>query len=48
MKLDTDKMVAHKDGAIGWMTFNNPERRNAITYEMRLAILAMAVEAADR
>ena len=41
MKLDTDKMIAQKDGAIGWMTFNNPERRNAITYEMRLAILSI-------
>jgi enoyl-CoA hydratase/carnithine racemase len=33
--LKTDKMIAEKDGAIGWMTFNNPERRNAISREMR-------------
>lgn len=39
MKLDTDKMLAEKDGVIGWMTFNNPERHNALSYEMRLAIL---------
>src|SRR5260221_14529757 len=34
IKLDTDKMIAEKDGAIGWMTFNNPERRNAMSLEM--------------
>jgi len=39
MQLATDKMLARKDGAIGWMTFNNPERHNALSYEMRLAIL---------
>ena len=37
----TDKMLAAQDGGIGWMTFNNPERHNAISYEMRLAILAI-------
>ena len=41
MQLDTDKMLAHVDGGIGWMTFNNPERRNALSYEMRLAILTI-------
>ena len=30
----TDKMVAHQDGAIGWITFNNPERRNAVSMAM--------------
>ena len=34
MKLDTDKMLAEKDGATGWITFNNPERRNAMSLEM--------------
>jgi enoyl-CoA hydratase/carnithine racemase len=34
MKLDTDKMLADKDGATGWITFNNPERRNAMSLEM--------------
>jgi len=32
--MHTDKIIAKKDGAIGRMTFNNPERRNAITLEM--------------
>jgi len=30
----TDKMIAEKDGAIGWITFNNPERRNAVSMVM--------------
>ena len=34
MKLDTDKMIAEKDGNIGWITFNNPARRNAVSLEM--------------
>jgi len=34
MKLDTDKMIAEKEGDIGWITFNNPARRNAISLEM--------------
>jgi hypothetical protein len=27
----TDKIIARKDGAIGWLVFNNPERRNAVS-----------------
>ena len=34
MKLSTDKMIGKKDGHIGWMTFNNPQRRNAMSLEM--------------
>jgi enoyl-CoA hydratase len=30
----TDKMIAEKDGAIGWITFNNPQRRNAVSMAM--------------
>lgn len=30
----TEKMIAEKDGAIGWMTFNQPEKHNAVSYEM--------------
>lgn len=30
----TDKLIAKKDGAIGWIIFNNPERHNATSYEM--------------
>lgn len=34
MKLNTDKMIAEKEGHIGWITFNNPERRNAVSLKM--------------
>ncbi len=27
-------MIAEKDGPIGWITFNNPERRNAVSMAM--------------
>ncbi len=30
----TDKMLSQKDGFIGRMIFNNPERRNAVSLEM--------------
>ena len=30
----TDKMISRKDGGIGWMIFNNPERHNAVSLEM--------------
>src|SRR5665213_1441523 len=34
MKSPTEKIIAEKDGAIGWMTFNNPARRNALSIDM--------------
>lgn len=34
MELKTDKMIAEKDGGIGWVIFNNPARRNAVSLEM--------------
>ena len=30
----TDKMLARKDGKVGYVTFNNPERHNAVSLEM--------------
>jgi enoyl-CoA hydratase len=38
MKLSTDKILAEKADGIGWLTFNNPERRNALSLEMWQAI----------
>lgn len=32
--LETDKMLAEKDGPIGYMIFNNPDRLNAVGFEM--------------
>lgn len=34
MKLNTEKMLAEVKNGIGWVTFNNPERRNAVSLEM--------------
>ncbi len=44
MQLSTSHMIGEKDGVIGWMTFNNPERHNAISYEMRQAILEILAD----
>src|SRR5580698_6950396 len=30
----TDKMLSHKDGGVGIVTFNNPERLNAVSLDM--------------
>ena len=32
--LRTERMIASKQGAIGWIVFNNPARRNAVSLEM--------------
>lgn len=34
MKLATEKILADVDQGIGWLTFNNPARRNAMSMEM--------------
>ena len=34
----TERMIAETDGAIGWMVFNNPARRNALSLDMWQAI----------
>lgn len=30
----TGRLVAEKQGPVGWLTFNNPERRNAVSIDM--------------
>ena len=30
----TEKLLAHKEGPIGWITFNNPARHNAVSMSM--------------
>ncbi len=32
--LKTEKILARVEGNVGWLTFNNPERRNAVSLEM--------------
>ena len=34
----TERLVGRKEGAIGWLLFNNPERRNAVSIDMWEAI----------
>jgi enoyl-CoA hydratase/carnithine racemase len=34
----TDRLLGKKDGAIGWVVFNNPDRRNAVSLDMWEAI----------
>jgi enoyl-CoA hydratase/carnithine racemase len=44
----TERMIARKDGAIGWLIFNNPARRNAVSVDMWAAIpKALAAFEAD-
>ena len=38
MDLGTTKMIARKEGGIGWMIFNQPEKHNAMSYEMWRAV----------
>lgn len=38
--MDSDaKVISRVDAGIGWLIFNNPERRNALSNEMRLEII---------
>ena len=34
----TERIIAEKQGSIGWLTFNNPARRNAVSIDMWEAI----------
>ncbi|HWK46527.1 MAG TPA: enoyl-CoA hydratase [Stellaceae bacterium] len=38
LELATERMIAEIDGAVGWMIFNNPDRRNAVSLDMWEAI----------
>ena len=44
----TEKLIARKEGAIGWIIFNNPARHNAVSLEMWQSLtLALNAYAAD-
>lgn len=43
LSLPTEKILAHKQGGVGWLTFNQPEKRNALSLAMWDAI-AMTAE----
>jgi enoyl-CoA hydratase len=36
--LPTERMIARIEGAVGWMVFNNPARRNAVSLDMWEAV----------
>jgi enoyl-CoA hydratase/carnithine racemase len=38
VKTSTGRMIARKDGAVGWMLFNNPARHNAVSVDMWTAV----------
>jgi enoyl-CoA hydratase/carnithine racemase len=38
MPSTTEKMLARKEGQIGWMIFNQPEKLNAVSYDMWKAV----------
>ena len=38
LELQTERMQAHVENGVGWMIFNNPARRNALSLEMYQAI----------
>jgi enoyl-CoA hydratase len=44
MKTSTERMIAKKDGPIGWMQFNNPARHNAVSIEMWKAVPEIMAE----
>jgi len=48
MQTITDKLIATKDNGIGWITFNNPARHNAVSLEMWQALtVTLEAYAAD-
>jgi enoyl-CoA hydratase/carnithine racemase len=38
LQLQTERMLAHVENGVGWVTFNQPQKRNAVSYDMWLAI----------
>ena len=38
MDFGTTKLIARKEGGIGWMIFNQPEKHNAVTLDMWAAM----------
>ena len=37
----TEKMLAHVEDGIGWMTYNNPARLNAMSYATDMSLNIM-------
>ena len=43
----TDKMLSRKEGGVGYLIFNNPERHNAVSLEMWEAAAGILADFAD-
>ena len=43
----TEKMLAHVEDGIGWMTYNNPARLNAMSFDMQIAVPRILAAFAD-
>ena len=41
LQLQTDRMLAHVENGVGWITFNQPAKRNAVSLDMWTAIPAI-------
>jgi len=41
LELPARKLAAEIDGSVAWPIYNNPERRNALSFEMQRAIPAI-------
>ncbi|MBW1816741.1 MAG: enoyl-CoA hydratase/isomerase family protein [Deltaproteobacteria bacterium] len=44
LRLHTDKIIAEIEGQIGWITFNNPTKRNALSLEIWEALGSVLAE----
>ena len=44
VELETDQMIGEKRDGVGWITFNNPARRNAVNLTMRIALIKILRE----
>lgn len=47
LNLTTDKMLASIENGVGIMTYNQPEKRNAVNHEMRLAVIDILTSFAE-
>jgi enoyl-CoA hydratase/carnithine racemase len=45
--LRTERMIATKEGPVGWIVFNNPARRNAVSLEMWEALSEIVADYAN-
>lgn len=47
LQLKTDRMIATVENGVGWITFNQPNKRNAVSYDMWTAIPEIAAAFTD-